>query len=294
MSQNSTLSQPTIENDLTNQPVNSTPQFTLDEYEIIYNKDIDLIRAVNTKELFHPSIPYDKYIEEGEALQFTANEYVSRLEEHGFQPTEIPLLHRRAGSARVAQVSFELSAKTANTTKEKWKTAGTTAFTMRDGLIKAFKFACRKAPLHLTIIKEIAEGATIADMINDLYKLGTYGEQISEELQAIKFDFTKLLAAKELSTELAVLKQAAAMEQRSNDDTRIIRDQAVTLLHESVNDIRDCAKYAFEDEPKISILFTSAYGRAQYQKLKKEKVKTTEAIETIVTKENEVDSSAAI
>ncbi len=294
MSENSTPSQPIIEKDVTIQPVKSAPQFTLDEYEIIYNEDIDLIRSVNTKELFHPSIPHDKYIEEGEALQFTANEYVSRLEEHGFQPTEIPLLHRRAGSARVAQVAFELSAKTANKTKEKWKTAGATAFAMRDGLIKAFRFACRKAPLHLTIIKEIAEGATIADMINDLYKLGTYGQQISEELQAIKFDFTKLLAAKELSTELAVLKQAAAMEQRSNDSTRIIRDQAVTLLHESVNDIRDCAKYAFEDEPKISILFTSAYGRAQYQKLKKEKNQKSDTIETNEPKEIEEDSSVAI
>ncbi len=243
--------------------VNSPTETTSTDisYDRYYQEDLAIIQAVDSTTLRKPTIRMDIYIGEAEGLIEVLDRTKDTLVEHGFDVSDIELLQRRIGCCRVAQVKLENSLSTSESNREIWKQRGDYAFKFRTNLLNHLRYACRKNVEKSELLKEIGKGTSINDMIHDLYRLADLGEGSIPELEAIKVELALLTQAKELSIELARLQKAAELDRRVDTETKMIRDQAYTLLDIIVHDIRDLAHYVYKDEPTILKMFLSKYMR---------------------------------
>ncbi len=66
------------------------------------------------------------------------------------------------------------------------------------------------------------------------------------------------------------LYELAKFDRNIMTESRIIREQAVVLLHESVTAIKAYGEFVFRKDPTTADLFKSAYLRTQYTKTKKQ------------------------
>ncbi len=237
-------------------------------YEQFYLEDLDLIKAVPLDALHTTSTPFGKYVGEAETLHSNAKVHFDRLATRGFTTEKLTLLHRRTGATRIAIINFQLETKTVT---NEWKAKKTYAFDFRDTLLTDIKFACRERSDLSEILKDITKGASIDDMIHDLFELAKLGESVSDELKAINFDSALLSEAKQLSTELNDVRSISKATSAIHAESRIIKDQAMTLLARSVHEIHEYAQYVFKKEPAIADLFKSQYNKNRYSKAKKAK-----------------------
>jgi hypothetical protein len=112
-------------------------------------------------------------------------------------------------------------------------------------------------------VAEIAEGATHADMVQDLNDLAILGTNNAALLGAIGFDTEKLLEAAQKSDTMANLLALANGDKAEQNDSKKIRDKAFAYLKERVDEIREAGKYLFWKNEKRYIGYVSKYWADQ-------------------------------
>ncbi len=252
----------------------TTPVVSTAKYEAYYAELLpEIIQVPHDAFVTNLSMPIDEYIKEAEQLKVIVNRTMDGLKARKFKDETLTALIKRTGATRIAQINMQLEIKNKNSL---WKQKQPVAFDLRDTLLAEFKFACRDIPERIEILKDISKGATISDMIHDLYELAKFGETVLSELEDIAFDMDLIAIAKDLSEELGEIQVSAKLDRNIMTESRIIREQAVVLLHESVTAIKAYGEFVFRKDPKTADLFKSAYLRTQYTKTKKQKEEATD------------------
>jgi len=209
------------------------------------------IEALPLEEVKYPNQPIDDYVAAIEALSVASNEDREALVGVGLDEQLIDDLPTLAGALRYCQAEWMSVYRAREDARIEWQEQSPGAYDLRDELLHHFTFAFRSHDDVLNKVRRIREGASHADMVQDLIELAVLGEKNPEPLAAISFDMAKLDGARTLSHQMSGLLAAVNGSAEEGNQAKVLRDKAYTLLNEKAGTVREFGKYVFwKDEKK--------------------------------------------
>lgn len=209
------------------------------------------IEAVPLNEVKPPNIPVDDFVARTETLAVNANEDREALVAAGLDGTLIDAVPPLSGALRYCQAQWMSIFRAREDAKLEWDNQSPAAFVLRDNLLHHFSFGFRNNDNLLKKVMRIREGASRADMVQDLIELAVLGENNPEPLNEINFDSDLLPQARVLSHNLLEVLANANGADGDGNETKKLRDKAFTLLAQKDSTIREYGRYVFwKDEDK--------------------------------------------
>jgi hypothetical protein len=224
--------------------------------DLIAKKDV--ISAI--KDVKIPNTPIKIYLQEAEKLQGTAEADKAILLESGLDPLFIDELPVCIGACREAQSMWNEQRHTLESVEKEWESKSDDAYDLHDTLLHDFFYAYQDDIRLLKRVRAIAEGNGDEDMIQDMNDIAVFGKKHPKELAEINFDMAQLDLAAATSDEMAKLLAASELVEDSDSASKLLRDQAYTLLKLSVDKIRGAGKYKFWKNPEKLKDYRSEYG----------------------------------
>ncbi len=198
-----------------------------------------------------PNKPVDDYVARVEALAIDAAEDREALVAAGLDATLIDQLNPLCGALRYCQAQWMSVFRAREEATIAWQEQSPQAFTFRDELLHHFSFAYRKREDIQKKVMRIREGGSQADMVQDLLELAVLGEKYPDPLTAVNFNLEQLEQARTLSHSLSELLAASNGAADESNATKVLRDQAYSLLFEKESTVREYGRYVFwKDEDK--------------------------------------------
>lgn len=217
--------------------------------------------ALEANQVKTPNMAVDIAAQEAEDQAGVATTYKDKLAEAGLTDETITLLKTRSSALREAEAQWRISFNAHVENIALWDAQSVEGFALKDSLSAAFRFAYRKEEYVLAKVKEIGKGTGNEDMIQDLLEYSVLGKANTSPLEAINFDLTQLDTAAEMSNTLSLLHAKSVLQRQQQHQLKNVRDRAFTIMKETLDLVRDCGKYVFNDEPEIKKLFASAHLR---------------------------------
>lgn len=220
-------------------------------YHDDFNVWKDQIESIPANEMKVPNRPVDDIVVRTETLAVNATEDREALEAAGLDVTLIDNLTSMSGALRYCQANWMSEFRAREDAQIAWKEQSPLAYALRDELLHHFSFAYRKRDDILKKVMRIREGASNADMVQDLLEEAVLGEKYPEPLVAINFDLDLLQQARTLSHSMSELLATANGSDGDSSATKILRDKAFTLLNKADSTIREYGRYVFwKDDEK--------------------------------------------
>lgn len=220
-----------------------------------YHDDFELwkeqIEDLPSEELKLPDQPVDDFVAGTETLAVEANEDRETLAAAGLDVTLIDDLTPLSGALRYCQATWMSVFRARKEAEAQWRAQAPQAFKFRDELLHHFSFAYRNDDDLQKKVMRIREGASQADMVQDLLELAVLGEKYPEPLNAINFDLAQLQEARTVSHTMSELLAAANGAADDSSTAKLLRDKAYRLLEQKASTIREFGRYVFwKDEDK--------------------------------------------
>lgn len=220
-----------------------------------YQEDFELlseeIQNVPMENVKTPNRPVDEIVERTETLAVNANKDREALAGAGMDVSLINQLTPLSGALRYCQAKWKSVYRAREEAKTGWLEQSPNGFAMHGDLLHHFSFAYRDRDDILKKVMRIREGASQADMVQDLIELAVLGEKYPEPLVKINFDLELLAQARTISHSLSELLAAANGAEGDDNETKVLRDKAFTLLNQVDSTIREYGRYVFwKDEDK--------------------------------------------
>ncbi|WP_421919985.1 hypothetical protein [Marinifilum sp.] len=134
-----------------------------------------------------------------------------------------------------------------------------------------FQFALRKDRDALRVLQITLDGDRDSDTIVDLGSYPQLALKYPNELEAIKFDQSKLDKANVLVEELLALQEKVDGVQNSTErPEKQMRDRAYTYLKQLVDEVRAYGKYTFWNKEEKQRRYASEYARQKNERNKKD------------------------
>ena len=204
------------------------------------------IKSIKDDEIKVPTnIPIDTYTQEAEMLYHWSIEDKQRLIDKGLQADLIDSLPIRIEVLRKAESEWQIAKVGQEDLKKEWNDKSKEAYNLKKELLHNFNFALKNNSEVLKKISDIKKNSGHADMFQDLNDLGLLGKEFKTKLEYIKFDFTLLDKAIELSKQLSPIYAKLTNKKGSSTEAKKFRDQAYTYLKQSVDKIRDYGQFVF-------------------------------------------------
>ncbi len=214
-----------------------------------YSEDFEqwseAIQAVPMEEVKVPNRPVDEIVARTEILAVDAAEDREALAGAGLDVSLIDQLTPLSGALRYCQANWMSEYRARKDAQIQWQEEAPQAFALRDDLLHHFSFAYRNREDLLKKVMRIREGASNADMVQDLVDAATLGEKNPEPLVAIHFDLEILSQARTVSHRMSELLAAANGSSDESSETKVLRDKAFTLLDKVDSTIREYGRYVF-------------------------------------------------
>jgi len=227
----------------------------------------ELVMEIPKEDIVQPTIPVKITIGEAADLHRYATEDKEFLIAKGLTEEMIEDLSPRAKFLQDKQSEWNAVYQTALTNTQAWEGKIDEANLLQRELKNDFQFALRNNNDALLKLRNITEGSGNTDLMQDMSDYPKLATEFSSELEAIKFDNTKLLRANELSHELYDLRDKVdGAKSSSKREEKIIRDKAYTYLKQLVDEIRAYGKYAFWNDEKMQKRYSSDYLRKKNNK----------------------------
>jgi hypothetical protein len=168
---------------------------------------------------------------------------------------ELPPL---SGALRYCQAIWMSEYRARIEAQKEWQEQSPMAYEEKKDLLHHFSFAYRHDDNILKKVMRIREGASHADMVQDLVELAVLGEKHPQPLTAINFDLDRLQNARTLSHTMSELLAAANGSAGDNSSNKLLRDRAYTLLAEKASTVREYGRFVFwKDEDKRARYYNS-------------------------------------
>lgn len=229
-----------------------------------YTDLLPALQAIPQQDVLKPAMPITLFIQEAMDLYHWSMDDKDLLLATGFDEQWLDALMVRAGALSEAEKRWRLANNLREVAEAEWMEKSPPAFAFRDELVHIFRYVFRKNSAVLSQVREIAEGATNVDMIQDLKMLAALGRQHTSTLEAAKFDIERLSAAETMAENIATLLAKTNGERLADHPDRVLRDRAYTYLKEAVDEVRDCGKYVFYKNPSRWKGYVSGY-RAKWR-----------------------------
>ena len=234
-----------------------------------YDQMLEEAKALNSNKLKKFSIPIEAFLQEAEDLHIWSLHDKDELIAAGLPETIFDRLSICTGALREAESIWNEDDKIKNEAEKKWSDDKPKGFLFRDDLLKSFRYAFRNEPTLLNSVADISKGSNIPNMIQDLNDLAVLGRNNLEPLLKIGFEEEKLAIAADMSIQLADLRAIVNGDKYNPRFNREIRDAMYTLLKQCVNEINECGKFVFRNDPIRLKGYSSQYTRNLYNKYKK-------------------------
>ena len=241
-----------------------------------YNELLPQIKAIAPEMSSAPTMPVDVYVQEAENLFHWCTDDQLALLAAGLNSTIINQLPVRAGACREAQSLWIKERNTNRVAEKQWKKQSPTAFALRNLLVHTFRYAFRKEDGLPARIGEIELGDSNSDLVQDLNDLSELGKANVDLLTAIGFDTDLLNTAASLADQMSDLLAATNAERKKNSEFLMIRNQAFAYLKLAVDEICECGKYVFWQNPDRFDGYTSDFWKRKNNL----KEKSTPKVET--------------
>ena len=219
------------------------------------------IEAIANDKIKSPGLPIDIFLQEAENLYHWCQDDKDKLAAASLDWSLVDKLPVLCGALRQAESLWFKDRFTREEAEKLWKEKSPDAYDLRNQLLHDFHFAYRKSSDLANRVSQIAEDSGHADMIQDLNDLAELGKANSEQLSAIGFDTAQLDLAAATSNEMAELLSRATSDRADNNQARVIRDKAYTLLKQAVDEIRDCGQYVFWRDAQRYKGYVSQYNK---------------------------------
>lgn len=183
------------------------------------------------------------------------------LERAGLEWADVESLPARVGALSQAESRWLARRFSQEEAEQGWLAAEPAAFELRNDLVAAMRHAYRESPDLLGRVAEIGEGASNADMIQDLNDIAVFGLANLAPLKHIGVPGEALEAAAARADELTLL-LAAREADTTDEDALLLRNRAFAYLKETVDEIRACGRFAFRKDPERRRGYLSGYRRS--------------------------------
>jgi hypothetical protein len=223
---------------------------------------MERLKAIPAVDLDQPDMPMSVALQEASDLAVLVNTELvrNRLVAVGCQGETLALLPKVVDATRAAQSEWAVSRdRSKGEAQRNRETAGDA---LRADLIAACRFNLRHNRTAQATLDAIVQGEGVADLVQDLKDLGALIERHTEAFAADQtFDPSRAAeSARSLAADIeAGLSGTRAT--RDQDQAKLVRDQAYTLLDDLMAEVRNAGKYAFRKEPAMAAKFTSQYLR---------------------------------
>jgi len=209
-----------------------------------------------------PNLPVDVANNEAMYLYEIATRDKDKFATTDVDVALIESLPVRVGGLRYSQTLWTQVFASKSEIEKQWSLISTEGFELRDELLHFCRYAYRKDKALMDIVHRIAEGATNADMIQDLSELAMLGKNNPTQLEAVSLDLLKLDRASKLAEQGGLL--LGKVNGDRDDNLKIdkdTRDRAFTYLKEAVDAIREAGRFLFWKDEEKSEQYISAYFR---------------------------------
>ncbi len=211
-----------------------------------YETKLAEITAISDDQVKTPtSIPVEAYVQEADNIYIWCQDDREALTARGLNWELVEDIPLRAGALGRAESLWFKERFTREEAEKEWKEKSPLTYKLRDDLIQDLRFAYRKDDDLTGKVRAIAEGASHADMLQDLNNLVAIGEGNPEPLAAINFDMSLLVQADQIADEMSTLLAAATGERIEFKQSKKIRDKAYTYLKEIVDEVYAYGNYVF-------------------------------------------------
>lgn len=237
-----------------------------------YDDSLAKISAVVNTDIKSCNMPYGIFIHEAKKMHKVASEDFVALSKLGYAQGSLDELQVLNAALSVAQMNWETQSTKQKDSQNRWKKDVPAMNELINDLYDSMRFAYRKDERLLSVLDEIKEGDSNADAVMDLGRLGTLGKDNPEPLTAIGFDTTRCETALSESERMANLLAEVNGSMYVDDENKVIRDKAFTLVKILLDELRDYGKYAFRHDADRAKLYASKYQRdqkAEYRRNKK-------------------------
>ncbi|MFA8300576.1 MAG: hypothetical protein ACEPOV_10470 [Hyphomicrobiales bacterium] len=235
---------------------------------IDFNEILPIALAISKEKVKTPNMPVDIAIQEAENQYQVAKEYEQNLTDVGLQTETIELLSKCANALREAQSNWMANYHAQQEAIKNWDNKKPEGFTLQKSLSKTFRYAYRKNEKLLSNVRNIARGSSDSNMIQDISDYAKFGKNNPSYLEDINFDLTKMDDAALLSASFADLYAKAEKQKKLQYKHKEIRDRIFTILKNTLDEIRNCGKFVFDEDTVVRKLFTSNYRRKHNKKKK--------------------------
>lgn len=242
-----------------------------------YQDSLEEIKAVVRGAVKHCNLPYEIFIHEAKKVCNIAKEDIAVLAPLGLQQEKIERCKVLTGALLTAQLNWENQNTERKEAMAKWKADAPIMNEQISDLYATMRFAYRNDPRLLAILDTISEGDSNADAVMDLARLGSLGKENPEPLQAIGDNMELCNIAIAESERMSNLLAEVNGNMYVDDEKKVIRDKAYTLVKVLVDEIREYGKFAFRKDEDHVRLYASKYHRTKNSAYRRKQEMKSEA-----------------
>lgn len=225
-----------------------------------YTTKLPVFEAMTDDEVKIPNMPIDRFNQRGENLYHWCQDDQDKLTANGLDWTYAEDLPVRAGACREAESIWSKEKKTRKEAAKAWKVQYPLAEKLKSDLLHQFRYAFRKDEELLVQVVIITEGDGAEDTIQDLNDLSVLGKANIPLLEAVNADLTKLDTAATTADSLATLLAEVNGDRNEPNAAKKVRDKAYTHLKEAMDEVIDCGRYVFRNDPDRLKGYRSPYS----------------------------------
>ncbi|TLX76631.1 hypothetical protein E9993_07015 [Labilibacter sediminis] len=217
--------------------------------------------AVKEEEVKLPNIPIDVLCAESDHLVIEATKDKDALIAKGLDWNLVDELTTLTGALRYCQAQWMSEYQARQEAPKQWSELSPEAYDLRNELLHHFTYGYRDDKNILKKVSRIRQGSGHADMIQDLLELSVLAQNNPEPLVMINYDVRLNDKAISTSAQMANLLALVNGSKDESSQTKLLRDQAFTLLSEKMNTIRECGRYVFWRNEERREKYASDYHR---------------------------------
>ncbi|MGL1934468.1 MAG: hypothetical protein OCD01_05590 [Fibrobacterales bacterium] len=259
-----------------------------------FDEMYETIQSVPDDETTRPNRPLKIFSTEVEGLITIIKHNEKRLLEKNFDTKISTRLEKLIGAYRHAQSRMAWATDSYSESRKRWKALSPLAFELRNDLLNEYRFVAFGNDAVTKLIKEVSQGRTIADLIEDLHILAHPSDAIRTQLEDINFDFEQLKNAANLAFEVGTIQKDAELHRFAVTEERKIRDKVVTLLQLEEATILRWARLVFNKDKKVLRKFFSKYSRSQNNKARMENTIEEDEVLLPMDSEDEIEEEIEI
>ena len=222
---------------------------------------LDIIQAIAKAAVKYPSMPMDTYLTEAQYLYKYCLPDKAALTKSDLDWALVDDLPVRTDAANEAQSIWHNVRFGREEAQKQWAALSPAGYALRDEILHFMYYAYRNLPDMHTRVASVDEGASDADMIQDLNDLAVIGRENLDPLIAVGFEPAMLDEAASKSKELGELRADSSVDKAADREKKKLRDKAYTHLKEAVDKIRDCGQFVFWKDQDRAKGYASEYKR---------------------------------